>query len=48
MSFQTEFVNLQLRWEVPEFAKFIICGANLSELVEKDNGVCPVAVGSTF
>ena len=48
MSSLTEFVNLLLRGEVPEFAKSIIYGANLSGLEKKDNCVRPVAVGSTF
>ena len=48
MSSLTEFVNLLMRREVPEFAKSIIYGANLSGMEKKDNGVRPFAEGSSF
>jgi len=44
----TEFVNLVLRGEVPEFARPIFYGATLCALSKKDGGIRPIAVGSTL
>lgn len=44
----TEFVNLVLRGEVPEFARSVFYGATLCALGKKDGGIRPIAVGSTF
>ena len=44
----TEFVNLVLGGEVPEFARSVFYGASLTALGKKDGGVRPIAVGSTL
>ena len=44
----TEFVNLVLRGEVPEFARKVFYGASLCALGKKDGGVRPIAVGCTL
>ena len=44
----TEFVNLVLRGEVPEFARSVFYGATLCALCKKDGGIRPIAVGCTL
>ena len=44
----TEFVNVMLRGEVPNFAVSILYGANVCGLQKGEGGIRPVAVGSTF
>ena len=44
----TEFVNLILRGEVPEFARPMFYGASLCALMKKDGGIRPIAVGCTL
>jgi hypothetical protein len=44
----TEFINLILRGEVPEFARMAFYGAVLFALNKTDGGVRPIAVGSTL
>lgn len=44
----TEFVNVMLRGEVPNFAVPLLFGASICALQKKDGGIRPVAVGNTF
>jgi len=44
----TEFVNLTLGGEIPDFARSVFYGASLCALTKKDGGVRPIAVGNTL
>ena len=44
----TEFINVVLKGEVPDFATSLFYGASLCALSKKDGGVRPIAVGNTF
>ena len=44
----TEFTNMVLRGEVPDFIVTTFFGASISALIKKDGGIRPIAVGNTL
>ena len=44
----TEFTNMVLRGEVPDFVITTFFGASISALMKKDGGIRPIAVGNTL
>ena len=48
LSTLTDFVNMLLRGEVPNFAAPVLFGANICAIQKKDGGIRPIAVGSTL